>query len=157
MKIFVMRHGQAAVIADSDKNRPLTKLGGEEATLSAHWLESYGHEFDTILISPYLRAQQTANVVQSIVKYAKCQTLDFITPSGSARDLHDYVDGVLCSTENKKVLFVSHMPLVSSVVAELTNESTLLSFDTAMIVEIDYDTQKMKGHFVQAFSPKVSA
>ncbi len=152
MQILIMRHGQAHPYGESDGQRPLTEQGKLEAALMAKWMQKSQVDFDQILVSPFLRAQQTA---QEIAKYsdAPLKTIDFITPEGSARQVHDYIDGV-CSVERlETLLIVSHMPLVSYLVAELSAEKEAPIFQTAAIAQIDYDIKRMKGHLTRLISP----
>jgi len=165
MQIFIMRHGQASGMAVVDADRPLTEHGVDEVTLMANWLKSLPFEFDKILVSPFKRAQQTANTVASILNNTNATTLDFITPSGSARELHDYIDDGVIEWESldsknnignktmQRVLIVSHMPLVSYLVAEFTHGQHCPIFQTAAIAEINYDEQSMTGHLQQLVSP----
>ncbi len=154
MQIFVMRHGQAQTAAPSDALRPLTEKGINEARLSAQWLVEDQHSFDCVFVSPYLRAQQTAdNVIEVLETVGKRKTLSFITPEDNAKDVHDYLDAV-CSVEKyQKILLVSHMPLVSYLVAELTHDNTMPIFQTASVAKIDYDIDKLQGDFVTLVSP----
>jgi len=152
MQIFIMRHGQASPTGISDAQRELTTQGKYEAKLMAKWLANENPGFCQILVSPFKRAQQTANVMMaSINSSAITNTVDFITPSGSAREVHDYIDGVEQSTN--ALLIISHMPLVSYLVAELTAEHNSPIFQTAAIAEIDYDSKSMKGQLIRLISP----
>jgi phosphohistidine phosphatase len=156
MQIFIMRHGQASDIAAVDAERPLTEHGVGEVMIMANWLKSLALEFDHILVSPFKRAQQTVNTLKLLLSNSRnATTLDFITPSGSACDLHDYLDGLCVKNENKtqRVLIVSHMPLVSYLVAELTSQRSAPIFQTAAIAEINYDEQQMIGTLQQIISP----
>jgi len=163
MQIFIMRHGQASSMAVVDANRPLTNHGIDEVTLMANWLKSLPFTFDKILISPFKRAQQTANTLALILNTIPSTTLDFITPSGSARELHDYIDDVIFeenaknidnkNKEQQRILIVSHMPLVSYLVAELTQQQSCPIFQTAAIAEIKYDEDNMTGNLEQLISP----
>ena len=154
MQIFVMRHGQAESVAPSDALRPLTAQGIHEAQISAQWLSENQHTFDCIFVSPYLRAQQTADkVIEQLKSLGTRKTLSFITPEGNAKEVHDYLDAVLGLEQYKKVLLVSHMPLVSYLVAELTSDNTMPIFQTASVAQIEYDTKRMQGEFITLVSP----
>lgn len=154
MKIFVMRHGQAEAIAPSDALRPLTKNGIYEAKVSGQWLAGHINLFDCIFVSPYLRAQQTADAVIEQLKVASNrETLSIITPEDNAQEVHDYLDAV-CSTEQyENILLISHMPLVSYLVSALTSDNTMPIFQTASVAQIEYDTDKMQGEFISLVSP----
>jgi len=154
MQVFIMRHGQAEPIAPSDALRPLTASGINEAKITGQWLADNQHHFDCIFVSPYLRAQQTADtVIEQLTAEQTRKTLSFITPEDSAKEVHDYIDAI-CSVEKyQKILLVSHMPLVSYLVAELTFDNTMPIFQTASVALIEYDLEKMQGEFVTLVSP----
>lgn len=154
MQIFVMRHGQAENIAPSDALRPLTENGINEARTSAQWFAENQHVFDCVFVSPYLRAQQTADtVIEQLKSVGERKTLSFITPEDNAKEVHDYLDAVFSLEQYKKILLVSHMPLVSYLVAELTSDNTMPIFQTASVAQIEYDTTRMLGEFVTLVSP----
>ncbi len=149
-----MRHGQAQIHGNSDAQRPLTEQGKLEACLMAKWLQQNQAELEHVYVSPYLRAQQTCDAVLAQLDASPIKhTLNMITPEGSAQEFHDYLDGV-CSVEKmNNILVVSHMPLVSFLVEELTIEQNAPIFQTAAIAHIDYDLKRMKGQLVQLIAP----
>ena len=154
MQIFVMRHGQATLMGRSDSQRPLTETGRLEVERMAKWLNNSSFTFSHILVSPFVRAQQTADIlVEKLNCSASLSTLDLITPSGSAREVHDYIDGACSSEKYKNILIVSHLPLVSYLTAELTVECFAPIFQTGAIAQIDYNVKHMNGHVVQLVSP----
>jgi len=154
MRIYVMRHGQAFTSGSPDALRGLTEQGKLEATLMTKWLKNQNINIEQVLISPFIRAQETAKkVADGFDDTVVATTLDFITPSGSAQMLHDYIDGVCVSDKIQSLLIVSHMPLVSYLVAELTVDNEAPIFQTAAIAEIDYDIKRMKGFLVKLTSP----
>ncbi len=165
MQLYIMRHGEAHFSQDQqpyvDAKRPLTTQGEQEVLLVAEWLSMRNIEFIDVFVSPFLRAQQTKTIVLSklvpTITHIRTTTLDFITPSGSAREVHDFIDGYCQSLPtgetNKAMLIVSHMPLVSYLVGELTQSQHAPLFPTAGLVEINYDTEKMRGEMVKMISP----
>lgn len=154
MQIFVMRHGQAEMVAPSDALRPLTAVGIKESKATGQWLFDNNKTFDCVFISPYLRAQQTADaVISQLGDVSNRQTLSFITPEDNAKDVHDYLDVVCDNEDYKNILIVSHMPLVSYLVAELTFDKTMPIFQTASVAKISYEPQKMIGEFISLISP----
>ena len=64
MKVVVMRHGDAVLGADDDAARALTSLGREQSRAMALWLQQQMPHLDRVLVSPYLRAQQTWQTLQ---------------------------------------------------------------------------------------------
>ena len=154
MQIFIMRHGQADMVAPTDALRPLSAIGVTEASMIGQWLLVNVSTIDAIFISPYLRAQQTANAVLDVLgDIAYKETVNFITPEDSPKDVHDYLDSVCSEKQFQKVLLVSHMPLVSYLVAELTTDNTMPIFQTASVAQIDYDADRMQGQLVGLVSP----
>lgn len=166
MKIFIMRHGEAANTVGDDSLRILTEQGTVEAKVMGEWLLQSSPKLLDVFVSPYIRAQQTCANVSSSLKKAnlftnQTKTLDLITPSGDASLVHDFLDGLLSQYSttdledtNSAVLFVSHMPFVSYFVADLTDKQQMPIFSTGAIAVIEYDPQLMKGQLVEMMSPE---
>lgn len=149
-----MRHGQAEPVAATDQQRELTEQGKLEAALMGKWLAKHQVTFDQVFVSPYVRAQQTAKeLLAQLNGDLIWNTLELITPSGDAQMVHDYLDGTQAIEHFNRILLVSHMPIVSYLVAELTVEHDSPIFQTAAIAQIDYDIKRMKGHLVSITSP----
>jgi phosphohistidine phosphatase len=154
MQLFIMRHGDASMIAQTDSQRPLTEQGIVEASLMGKWLKGLDVNIEHLLVSPYLRAQQTASVLLSQLDYKpKSKTINIITPSGNAAQVHDYIDGFIEKSHCQQLLMVTHMPLVSYLVEDLTVNQQSPIFQTAAIAQIDYDIKNMKGELVRLISP----
>lgn len=171
-----MRHGEAANIEGKDSLRPLTELGAIEAEQMGCWLAQCKlAKLIKVFVSPYVRAQQSClNVLLGFKKFAEfnkitSETLDLITPSGNAKQVHDFIDGLSQndkfqhkgelnkhnpSDDEHAILFVSHMPFVSYLVGELTNSTNMPIFSTGAIAIIDYNIDTMQGQFVDIISPE---
>jgi phosphohistidine phosphatase len=159
-----MRHGEAQPILEqgsTDCQRALTQQGKTEVNLVAHWFKKKQIHFNTIFVSPYVRAQQTAQIANAKVV---TKTLDLITPSGDAKQVHDFIDGwceqqiknsaqSVLGDDQKNLLIISHMPLVSYLVAQLTQSTDAPIFATAAIAHIDYDEKTMQGRLKRLISP----
>ena len=154
MQLFIMRHGEAIMSAPSDPQRPLSEQGKVEANLMGKWLHGLDVNIEQVLVSPYLRAQQTSKYLLSQLE---CQptvrTIDFITPSGNAAQVHDYLDALFTTEHYQNLLMVTHMPLVSYLVAELTFDQQSPIFQKAAISQINYDVKAMKGQLLRLISP----
>jgi phosphohistidine phosphatase len=154
MLIFIMRHGQAQAMAHSDRSRELTVKGEQEVTHIARWLAQQQLSFNAIFVSPYIRAQQTANIVKNVlVTSTQLTTLDFITPNDPAQKMYDYIDATFFESTEQNILIVSHMPLVSYLVEAFTCGQQAPLFQTASIAEIAYDTSIMKGQLIAHTAP----
>lgn len=154
MQIFIMRHGDANQFGLSDSQRTLTEQGELEASLMGKWLASNNVAIDHLLVSPYVRAQKTAEVLMSVMEsVAQVTTLESIIPSGSAREAHDFIDGYCAVEKPSSLIIVAHMPIVSYLVSEMTAGQSSPIFQTAAIAELDYDLKRMKGHLVSVTAP----
>ncbi len=170
MQILIMRHGEAANIAGEDSLRPLTKQGNLEAEKMGLWLARSKLKLNYVFVSPYRRAQQTCKKITAVLTKKVLfndkapETLNFITPSGNASQVHDFIDGLFQSDnalindngvdDNQAILFVSHMPFVSYLIAELTASHNTPIFSTGAIAIIDYDIKLMKGQLVDLITPE---
>ena len=83
MQLFLMRHGDAGFNAQSDRDRTLTDVGRHHTVLMSNWLARSVSDFDLVLVSPYLRAQQTWQTLsQHFPEPRKWLVADDLVPSG---------------------------------------------------------------------------
>lgn len=121
MNIVILRHGEAQTDAPSDAERQLTEYGREQAIAAGQCLLQQGLLFDTVWISPYTRAQQTASAAlgallgEDNIGTVSRITQEFLTPDNNPSAVLEAIDG--CSAQN--LLIVSHQPLVSALVGVL--------------------------------------
>ncbi len=149
-----MRHGQASYEGQADSTRPLTEQGKLEAQLMGSWMNKMGYNPNQVWVSPYKRAQQTSEcVMRKLTIPSVVRTIDMITPSGSATDVHDFIDGELAANPCDTLLIISHMPFVSYLVAELTQHAHAPIFQTAGVCEIEYNENTMKGEMIRMVAP----
>ena len=154
MNLLIMRHGDAVMHGSIDAERPLSARGVKEVETMANWLVSQDLVPDYLVVSPYLRAQQTAKVLtEQIIQPIKIETLDLITPDDSPVVAHNYLDGLFSLKSYKNVLVISHMPLVSYLTAELTFDNSTPIYATANIAQIDYNVTEMTGKLLQMVCP----
>jgi len=114
MKLWVLRHGEAVPhgARPHDSERELTDHGREEVLRSAALL--MGQPLTAIYASPYLRAQQTAQLVREALGFEpEIRTVEWLTPETDP----DKVAEQLVSVSN--VLLVSHNPLVGNLLSYL--------------------------------------
>ncbi|CAI8773743.1 phosphohistidine phosphatase SixA [Pseudomonas sp. MG-9] len=113
MKLWVLRHGEAEPYGSRpDSERELTEHGRKEALSSAARL--MGKPLTAIYASPYLRAQQTAQIVREALGFEpEIRTVEWLTPETDP----DKVTDQLVSVSN--VLLVSHNPLVGNLLSYL--------------------------------------
>lgn len=113
MNLILWRHAEAEE-GRNDMKRALTKRGLKQATLAAAWLHANLPQGARILVSPAVRAQQTAQAL----------TLDFETvmtlaPGNNVPDLLAAVDWPQGGGESGTVVVVGHQPTLGQAAALL--------------------------------------
>lgn len=154
MNIFIMRHGQAEELAGRDKDRLLTPRGQSDSLMMAEWLAEQGGCFDCALVSPYVRARQTFELVNSVlsVEEEQIQIMPELTPHGAPEVMRDYLHG-LAAEGRKTILLVSHMPLVSFLVEQLDPSHATPMFATSAVARIEFDVGVGRGSMTALHSP----
>ncbi|RDK89420.1 phosphohistidine phosphatase SixA [Enterobacillus tribolii] len=148
-----MRHGEAAIAAASDAARPLTVRGHDESVQMATWLRAQSYAIDRVLVSPYLRAQQTLSAVHEVLTLPETAvTLPELTPGGDAGMVAGYLE-MLAREGAETVLVVSHLPLVGYLVSALCPQETPPMFATSAIAEVTLDNEGENGALEWQVSP----
>ena len=112
MKLWILRHGEAQAHARTDAERNLTEQGRGEALRSAAHL--IGQPVSAIIASPYVRAQQTAQLVRDALGFEpQIRTVPWLTPDSNPLHVLEKLD------TDDNVLLVSHQPLVGSLISLL--------------------------------------
>lgn len=150
MKIWIMRHGEAGFNALTDSQRKLTEAGKKMAYQQGIYLgkqlNNEQNYLDKIIVSPYLRTQETWGEVEKGIQavgfnqsFANViETWDGITPGGSPEQVSDYLT-FLESEGAKHVLLISHLPLVFDLVQHLTQYQQSVHFYPAVLAEIEWN------------------
>ncbi|MEN3752082.1 phosphohistidine phosphatase SixA [Mangrovibacter yixingensis] len=153
MQVFIMRHGDAALDAASDAVRPLTQVGIDETQMMATWLKGQQVEVGRVLVSPFLRAEQTLDVVsQQLSLSGEKETMPELMPCGDVGLVGCYLQA-LAEQGEKSVLVISHLPLVGYLVSELCPEETPPMFCTSAIASVTIAPESGKGTFEWQISP----
>lgn len=139
MELFVLRHGQAEAMAPRDQDRSLTTRGREEVRLSMESNQEQLSGVEKLLVSPYIRAQQTAEIATKYLHRVEIETTELLTPDGDI----SLLCGLLEAHTHKSVMLVSHQPLVGTLVNWLCglepgrytmSTATLACIDTELLV-----------------------
>lgn len=136
MRLWLLRHGQAEPQAASDAARELTAHGRQEVQQAAAQLLS--RPLTAIMASPYVRAQQTAELVRLELGFSgSVQTVSWLTPDSDPRDALKYLD----EREHAEVLLVSHQPLIGALGGLLVHghRQEPLPMRTASLAELEGD------------------
>ena len=112
MKLWILRHGEAEPHALRDADRNLTEHGRQQVVRSAAHL--IGQPLDCILVSPYVRAQQTADLVRDALGFSSAlKTVLWLTPESDPRFAVNQLP------DSGNVLLVSHQPFVGELISLL--------------------------------------
>lgn len=124
MKILIIRHGEAHARANSDFQRELTDKGIRDASsagrsLGNQNLATGSMSFDRVWVSPYRRAQQTADLFLRAADLGSVprDVSELITPDGSPAD----VVAAISESNVSSLILVSHQPLVSALIGSLVS------------------------------------
>ncbi|MCV2402711.1 phosphohistidine phosphatase SixA [Marinomonas sp. C2222] len=137
-RIYIMRHGQAeGYHGAGDSKRNLTQAGIEEVVSTATLFKDKGISLDAVFVSPYVRAQQTAQAFFSVVGTDGIERIDSadITPDGDVLQ----VGAWLSSTPYDSVLLITHQPFASFLADFLSDEPLPVGFamPTAALVALE--------------------
>jgi phosphohistidine phosphatase len=125
MNLYIIRHAIAVDEGSSeyeeDSQRPLTDKGKKKMRQIAKGLRTLGVDFDLILSSPYVRARQTAEILEDVFKIKKdIEFSDNLIPMGDPE--------LLIAEMNEKyrpnsVALVGHEPHLSALIGLLVSEN----------------------------------
>jgi len=112
MKLFLMRHGEAELAARNDSQRCLTDSGCEDVRQMAERHRQELAAVDALWVSPYVRAQQTADIVSDVLGTLNSrETQPLLKPSSDPNAVFKALEG-----KEQTLLLVTHQPLVGTLV-----------------------------------------
>ncbi|WP_461536692.1 phosphohistidine phosphatase SixA [Spongorhabdus nitratireducens] len=148
LQLTIMRHGEAEPMARGvkDADRKLTPYGLNQAVRTAQQLVALEQTPETIICSPYCRAQQTARECADILGIETLQLDDGFTPDASVTEAIEKLP------ETGNVLLVSHMPLVSYLTGLLIDGNPYVGpgygTASAVVIELEYPAAGL-GRFIR--------
>lgn len=114
MELILWRHAEAEV-GGADLARRLTPRGQKQARRVAEWLHAQLPASARVLVSPAVRAQQTAQALTA-VGHRKAKTIDELAPGASARHVLQAADW---PRSKVPVVVVGHQPTLGHVASLL--------------------------------------
>ena len=126
MEIYLMRHGEALSPHDwreGDNTRPLSNTGKHQVQKALDGMKKNGFKPEIILTSPFVRAQQTAEIVKQLGEDVKVEKVNDLRSGASVKVIHA---GVVPYQEYSRVLVVGHMPDMALFGSGLTLEAQLM-------------------------------
>jgi phosphohistidine phosphatase len=119
MDLFLIRHADAIPLGEPgitvDAERPLSEKGVRQSERLAQFLNQGGFHFDRLLVSPLLRARQTAEVLlralgNESLQIEECEDL---VPDARSRKLAKF----LRRSGAERIALVSHLPFIGEFAA----------------------------------------
>jgi len=121
--IYILRHGKAedSTPEGGDAARRLTKKGSEEILGVGLWMAAQELEFDLIATSPFVRAQETAAIIASVLDYKKKPaSWDVLVPGGEPDAVCHEISR---HGKSSAILLIGHEPLLSSLISRIISGS----------------------------------
>ena len=129
MKLYLMRHGQAAS-PQVDPQQGLTGEGSADIAQLAKRLAGQGVQFDQVLHSEKARAQQTAEIMASILAPGVTPRMrSGLKPNDDPQELLPEIE-----IWHEDSLVTSHLPFVPDLLAELTGQPQGMGFVPGTII-----------------------
>jgi phosphohistidine phosphatase len=121
MHLYLLRHGEAEPQSREDSTRALAARGKLDVDAVAGQFASRDILLTHCYYSPYLRTTQTAQVfLNTLNSSVKLEPLTLLTPDKRAKSVIGFLD-TLDTLQAQHVLLVTHNPLVSELLALLTD------------------------------------
>lgn len=125
MRIYFLRHTQAEPLGEhgivDDELRPLTRKGCKTAKNIGFACTFMELHFDTVLVSPLVRAKQTYKELQLPYPH-KHKTTKLLSPKSDPKKLIEYIVDKHLGAQD--LLLVGHAPLLAETVAVLIGTSS---------------------------------
>lgn len=142
--LILVRHGDAEPqsVDKQDKDRRLLKKGVKQMKRVANFIDKMNYNLDRIIVSPYVRAIQSAEVILDELgeEANRIEIFEELSPDKDqlifAQKLKDFKDP-------STILVVGHEPYLSKLIGTLTKAQVEIKRGGVAVVE--YDVSKSKG------------
>lgn len=150
MEVIMVRHAKSAHDYSkwkTDSIRPLSAKGRERQLRTSTGMKAKGIVFDTIWVSPYLRARQTLGIIQETYGLrGETVVVDELKVWGDPEKVYQQVERLFSSHPDTKLLIVGHNPNLSSLVELFTGKRIDMSTSDVVIVN-KVDNWSLKTYF----------
>ncbi|MBX9685992.1 MAG: phosphohistidine phosphatase SixA [Candidatus Obscuribacterales bacterium] len=145
MKLFLVRHGIAVDSLSgeikTDAQRPLTPEGREEVELVAKALKKSFGKLEVLISSPLVRARQTAEIFQEVMKVEAPEICQALAPAGDSSQVFSF----LKTKKAESIALFGHEPDMSELAQELLGSEFNIPFKKAGVCRIDIDELPPRG------------
>ena len=145
MKLYLMRHGQAAS-PQVDPQQGLTGEGRAEIENLARRFAGQGIQFSQVFHSDKARAQQTAEIMSSVLApKVMPQMRNGLKPNDDPRQLLPEIN-----TWQEDTLITSHLPFVPGLLGELTGQPQGMGFVPGTVICLVKENDSWKIDWIEA-------
>jgi phosphohistidine phosphatase len=158
MLLFILRHGHAepATPGGRDADRPLTAEGKQAVRQVLARAAMAGVEPDQLLVSPYLRARETAEIAREVFELAEpAIPSNALVPESHPESVWDEVR---VHADASDLLLVGHNPLLSDLLTVLLGAGAhSIDLRTAGLACVDLGSvgAQVRGRLVWLLTPEV--
>lgn len=134
MRVTLIRHGEAEARAWRDEDRALTKRGRLDVRRVGRALARHRASFSLVIVSPLVRAVQTAEIVAAATNYRKAILVTrFLIPDADPAAVRELLGQHADATS---VALVAHEPILSAACALLLGVSNVPALRKAEAIRL---------------------
>jgi len=120
-QLWLLRHADAEPHGTrQDAQRKLTERGERQAHIAGRAMAQMGVSFNSILVSPKVRAQQTAELACAELGAEQLELMETYPPLASDFAGRDALEALAGIGTGERLLLVGHEPDMSGVLCDLT-------------------------------------
>jgi phosphohistidine phosphatase len=163
MHLYILRHGNAGdpeQWTGDDQKRPLIEEGRKEMRAIARGLDWLNLKLDTLVTSPLVRAQETADFVRDALHPSHYDTSELLAPGCDLRTLARLL---ALYPQSRELMIVGHEPDFGEIIAALIGTGLpsriQLKKAACCCIKLDRDAGDLggKGILVWHLPPRVLA
>jgi Phosphohistidine phosphatase SixA len=130
MNLFIVRHGHSPM-QDTDHQRPLSKLGQQQARQAAEFIQQNTDTVPYILCSDAVRTHQTAGYIAAAFDIDQCDARNEFYTAG----VGIWCDAIEAMSDCHSLVLVGHNPTISQLTGYLTGSDDIY-FKPACVTHI---------------------
>ncbi len=159
MLLYILRHGEAemGLRGEPDSGRRLTDKGKQLSRRVLARAAAAGVETETMLVSPYVRARETAEIAREVLGFAGAALpSDALLPDSEPEVLWDEVR---VHRDDPQLLLIGHNPLLSEFLTVLLgagDHAIDLKTGGLACVDVGSPGTRPRGRLVWLLTPEVS-
>ena len=166
MKLYIMRHGRALSLEESqvqyDAERPLSGPGERDILAVSDFMKVLKLRPDAIFSGPFKRSMQSAEIIAEQLGSMEVQLDTGLLPGSGLNEILECISKVEGDDE-KAVMVVLHEPDMSLVIGSLfSGEGSAEAYPYPVYsgdfvaLRVDIQPNKIAGRTMNAFSPMIT-